>query len=83
MRRRARADLDEIPPILQVVAARPAAWQEDLAVRLALRLRAARPRPDDVRVRLALALLRRDRGRASPARPAHPGLGRRPRRLPS
>ncbi|MGW3353373.1 hypothetical protein ACWDA3_59670 [Nonomuraea rubra] len=58
VRRRARADLDEIPPILQVVAARPAAWQEDLAVRLALRLRAARPRPDDVRVRLALALLR-------------------------
>ncbi|MEV1004068.1 hypothetical protein [Nonomuraea sp. NPDC050202] len=58
VRGEARADLDDVRPILQVVAARPAAWQEDLAVRLALRLRAARPRPGDGRVRLALALLR-------------------------
>ncbi|WP_263657514.1 hypothetical protein [Nonomuraea gerenzanensis] len=50
--------VDDVPPILQVVASRPVAWQEDLAVRLALRLRGARLRADDGRVRLALALLR-------------------------
>ncbi|MEV4178071.1 hypothetical protein [Nonomuraea sp. NPDC049709] len=49
---------DDVPPILDLVASRPAAWQEDLAARLALRLRQARPRSDDGRVRLALALLR-------------------------
>ncbi|WP_345572840.1 DUF6493 family protein [Nonomuraea rosea] len=55
---RAPADIDDIPLILQVVAARPVAWQEDLAVRLALSLRGARPQPGDRRAQLALALLR-------------------------
>ncbi|WP_103958090.1 DUF6493 family protein [Nonomuraea solani] len=49
---------DDIPPILRVVAVRPPAWQEDLAVRMALRLRGARFWGEDRRVRLALALLR-------------------------
>ncbi|MFC4061216.1 hypothetical protein ACFOWE_23190 [Planomonospora corallina] len=48
---------DDVPLILQVVAARPVAWRQDLAVRLALRLRGTRPEPDQ-RVRLALELLR-------------------------
>ncbi|WP_066948351.1 DUF6493 family protein [Microtetraspora fusca] len=51
-------EIDDTAPILQAVAARPAAWQRDLAVRMALRLRAARPEPDR-RVRLTLELLRR------------------------
>ncbi|SDK61024.1 DUF6493 family protein [Nonomuraea jiangxiensis] len=52
------ADVDDVPLILKVVAARPAAWQQDLAVRLALRLRGVRPEAGDGRARLALALLR-------------------------
>ncbi|WP_336213927.1 DUF7824 domain-containing protein [Nonomuraea sp. LPB2021202275-12-8] len=50
-------EADDVPLIVRVVAARPAAWQEDLAVRLALRLRSSRP-PADKRVRLTLELLR-------------------------
>ncbi|MFI7445983.1 DUF6493 family protein [Nonomuraea sp. NPDC049714] len=50
-------EIDDVPLILQVVAARPAAWREDLAVRLAARLRSLRPEPDR-RARLALELLR-------------------------
>ncbi|MFD0475753.1 hypothetical protein ACFQ0B_51710 [Nonomuraea thailandensis] len=52
------AELDDVPAILDVVAARPVAWREDLAARLALRLRAARPQERDGQVLLALALLR-------------------------
>ncbi|WP_067177979.1 hypothetical protein [Microtetraspora niveoalba] len=52
-------EIDDTAPILQVVAARPAAWQRDLAVRMALRLRAARRPEPDRRVRLTLELLRR------------------------
>ncbi|GAA2288114.1 hypothetical protein GCM10010149_38270 [Nonomuraea roseoviolacea subsp. roseoviolacea] len=50
----------ELEPVLEVVAARPDAWQADLAVRLALRVRARRrpPRADRT-LELALALLRR------------------------
>ncbi|WP_431926075.1 hypothetical protein [Nonomuraea jabiensis] len=48
----------DVPAILQAVAARPVAWQQDLAVRLALRLRGTRPQAGDRRVRLALELLR-------------------------
>ncbi|WP_188189714.1 hypothetical protein [Nonomuraea sp. SYSU D8015] len=51
-------EADDVPAILEVVAVRPVAWQQDLAVRLALRLRGTRPQADDRRVRLALALLR-------------------------
>ncbi|MFC4530493.1 hypothetical protein [Sphaerisporangium dianthi] len=50
-------EIDDVPLILRVVAARPAAWQRDLAVRLAQRLRGSRPVADR-RVRLPLALLR-------------------------
>ncbi|WP_144070053.1 DUF6493 family protein [Nonomuraea indica] len=55
------ADLDDVPLILQVIAARPAAWQADLAVRLALRLRAPRRGAGraDRSLRLALEALRR------------------------
>ncbi|MGW0593393.1 hypothetical protein [Streptosporangium sp. NPDC002607] len=53
---------DLVEPVLQVVAARPAEWQADLAVRLALRIR-VRPRRwegdlGDRNLPLALALLR-------------------------
>ncbi|MEU8193950.1 DUF6493 family protein [Microbispora amethystogenes] len=51
------ADADDVPLIAAVVAARPPEWRRDLAVRLARRLRGARPQPDR-RVRLALRLLR-------------------------
>ncbi|GAA4210866.1 hypothetical protein [Microbispora amethystogenes] len=51
------ADTDDVPLIAAVVAARLPEWRRDLAVRLARRLRGARPRPDR-RVRLALRLLR-------------------------
>ncbi|MFI6791259.1 DUF6493 family protein [Nonomuraea sp. NPDC050383] len=50
----------ELEPVLEMVAARPAAWQADLAVRLALRVRARRrTRWDDRPLALALTLLRR------------------------
>ncbi|NUW29872.1 hypothetical protein HTZ77_00270 [Nonomuraea sp. SMC257] len=49
-----------LEPVLEVVAARPDAWQADLAVRLALRVRARRrPLRADRVLELALALLRR------------------------
>ncbi|MFG1946667.1 DUF6493 family protein [Nonomuraea sp. NPDC048826] len=64
-RRLEAAHLDDVPIILDVVSARPVAWQQDLAVRFALRLRGARPARDR-RVRLALELLRRT-GTAPPA----------------
>ncbi|MFI6711792.1 DUF6493 family protein [Nonomuraea sp. NPDC050478] len=48
---------DDVPFILDVVSARPVAWQQDLAVRFALRLRGTRPTRDR-RVQLALRLLR-------------------------
>ncbi|MEU6779397.1 hypothetical protein ABZ912_09350 [Nonomuraea angiospora] len=51
-------ETDDVPAILEVVAARPVVWQRDLAVRLALRLRGTRPDAGDRRVRLALELLR-------------------------
>jgi hypothetical protein len=51
-------EVDDVPLIVKIVAVRPVAWREDLAVRLALRLRGARPTRGDQRVRLALALLR-------------------------
>ncbi|GAA3098717.1 DUF6493 family protein [Streptosporangium carneum] len=51
-------EVDDVPLILQAVAARPAKWQGDLAVRLALRLRGLRPTVDRP-TRLALELLRR------------------------
>ncbi|MEU7893198.1 hypothetical protein AB0B45_10040 [Nonomuraea sp. NPDC049152] len=51
------AEIDDVPQIVRAVAARPAAWREELAVRLALRLRGLRPRGDR-RGRLALELLR-------------------------
>ncbi|GAA0405126.1 hypothetical protein Acor_23230 [Acrocarpospora corrugata] len=49
--------IDETSLIAQAVAARPVAWQQDVAVRLALRLRATRPEADR-QVRLVLTLLR-------------------------
>ncbi|MEV0201011.1 DUF6493 family protein [Nonomuraea sp. NPDC050691] len=50
----------ELEPVLEVVAARPDAWQADLAARLALRVRARRrPLQADRVLELALALLRR------------------------
>ncbi|MBN6052438.1 hypothetical protein JYK22_10890, partial [Nonomuraea sp. RK-328] len=50
----------ELEPVLEVIAARPDAWQADLAVRLALRVRARRrPLWVDRVLELALALLRR------------------------
>ncbi|NUW35432.1 hypothetical protein HTZ77_28965 [Nonomuraea sp. SMC257] len=51
-------DPDDVPHILQVVAARPPEWQADLAVRLALRLRGTEPGRSRA-VRLVLELLRR------------------------
>ncbi|MEU8247372.1 DUF6493 family protein [Nonomuraea sp. NPDC048916] len=49
-----------IEPLIEVIAARPAAWQADLAARLALRLRPARRRdPRNPNLALALALFRR------------------------
>ncbi|MEV4248258.1 hypothetical protein AB0J63_33195 [Streptosporangium canum] len=42
-----------------MIAARPAEWQADLAVRLALRVRGRRGRPRDGNLPPALALLRR------------------------
>lgn len=53
-----RPDADDVPLIVKVIAARPAAWREDFVVRLALRLRGASPEADDGRARLVLALLR-------------------------
>ncbi|MER5325792.1 DUF7824 domain-containing protein [Streptosporangium roseum] len=51
---------DGIEPLLEVIAARPAEWQADLAVRLALRIRPRRRRnPGDQNLAPALALLRR------------------------
>ncbi|MGW7477212.1 DUF7824 domain-containing protein [Nonomuraea muscovyensis] len=55
-------DRDDVPLILQAVAARPTAWQADLAVRLAMRLRGPSrdARGDAGRsARLTLELLRR------------------------
>ncbi|MFI6902790.1 hypothetical protein ACIBKY_16135 [Nonomuraea sp. NPDC050394] len=49
----------DMEPLLKVIAARPAAWQADLAVRLALRLRGSRAQADDDSAALALELLRR------------------------
>ncbi|WP_329092277.1 MULTISPECIES: DUF7824 domain-containing protein [unclassified Streptosporangium] len=52
--------VDGIEPLLEVIASRPAAWQADLAVRVALRLRPRRRRaPRDRNLPLAFALLRR------------------------
>ncbi|MEV0203159.1 hypothetical protein [Nonomuraea sp. NPDC050691] len=48
-----------LEPLLRVIAARPARWQADLAVRLAVRLRGTRPQLEDGTVALALELLRR------------------------
>ncbi|MFI6292890.1 hypothetical protein ACIBEJ_14980 [Nonomuraea sp. NPDC050790] len=50
--------VDDVPHLLAVLTARPTAWQSDLAVRLALRLRGARFEPDN-QVRLVLEMLRR------------------------
>ncbi|WP_031167988.1 DUF6493 family protein [Streptosporangium roseum] len=50
----------DLEPLLEVIAARPAGWQADLAVRLALRIRPRRRRnPGDQNLAPALALLRR------------------------
>ncbi|WP_084964520.1 DUF6493 family protein [Thermoactinospora rubra] len=49
--------IDDVPSVVEATRTRPAAWREDLAVRLALKLRSTRPEPDQ-RVRLTLALLR-------------------------
>ncbi|WP_067126253.1 DUF7824 domain-containing protein [Microtetraspora malaysiensis] len=49
----------ELGPLLQVITARPAEWQADLAVRLALRLRGTRAQARDDSAELALELLRR------------------------
>ncbi|MFI9558187.1 hypothetical protein [Nonomuraea endophytica] len=49
----------DMEPLLKVIAARPAAWQADLAVRLALRLRGSRAQANDDSAALALELLRR------------------------
>ncbi|GGO69129.1 DUF6493 family protein [Nonomuraea cavernae] len=47
-------------PLIEVIAARPAAWQAELATRLALRLRPVRRRaPRNLNLPLALALFRR------------------------
>lgn len=54
-----------VEPLLQVIGARPATWQADLAVRLALRLRTRRRPVPDRTVPLALALLR-DTGATPP-----------------
>ncbi|MFI6501740.1 hypothetical protein [Nonomuraea typhae] len=61
--------VDDTPLLLDVLATRPAEWQADLAVRLALRLRETRPVADN-HVRLVLELLRRTK--AEP--PAHDPL---------
>ncbi|MFE0146979.1 DUF6493 family protein [Nonomuraea sp. NPDC059007] len=53
-----RGSIDDVPQLVAVLSARPAAWQSDLAVRLALRLRGARPEADN-QVRLVLEMLRR------------------------
>ncbi|MEV4109081.1 DUF6493 family protein [Nonomuraea sp. NPDC049695] len=52
---------DDLPlePLLRVIAARPAEWQADLAVRVAGRLRGTRRQLEDGTVALALELLRR------------------------
>ncbi|WP_433356471.1 DUF6493 family protein [Microtetraspora malaysiensis] len=49
----------ELGPLPKVIAARPAEWQADLAVRLALRLRGTRAQARDDSAALALELLRR------------------------
>ncbi|MFD9946196.1 hypothetical protein ACFWYW_43320 [Nonomuraea sp. NPDC059023] len=51
--------VSDMEPLLKVIAARPAAWQADLAVRLALRLRGSRAQAGDDSAALALELLRR------------------------
>ncbi|MEU6711295.1 DUF6493 family protein [Nonomuraea sp. NPDC046802] len=51
-------EADDVPQIVRVVAARPPAWQQNLATRLALRLRGTSFQQRDRRVHLALALLR-------------------------
>ncbi|GAA3228248.1 hypothetical protein GCM10020216_044490 [Nonomuraea helvata] len=48
-----------LEPLLRVIAARPAEWQADLAVRVAGRLRGTRRQLEDGTVALALELLRR------------------------
>ncbi|MFI7635456.1 DUF6493 family protein [Nonomuraea sp. NPDC049400] len=48
-----------LEPLLRVLAARPAEWQADLAVRVAGRLRGTRRQTEDGTVALALELLRR------------------------
>ncbi|MBB5074592.1 hypothetical protein [Nonomuraea endophytica] len=53
-----QGSIDDVPQLVAVLSARPAAWQSDLAVRLALRLRGARPEADN-QVRLVLEMLRR------------------------
>ncbi|MFI6292383.1 DUF6493 family protein [Nonomuraea sp. NPDC050790] len=49
----------DLEPLLKVITARPAEWQADLAVRLALRLRGSRAQRTDDSAPLALELLRR------------------------
>ncbi|WP_030911894.1 DUF6493 family protein [Streptosporangium amethystogenes] len=70
---RGRSD-DLVEPVLQAVAARPAGWQADLAVRLALRVRVRRERwegdPRDRNLPLTLALL----GRTGVTPPEHDPL---------
>ncbi|GAA4093467.1 hypothetical protein [Nonomuraea soli] len=61
---------DDVALLLHVLADRPAALREELAVRLSLRLRGARPDPDDRMTRLALALL----GQTGVTPPAHEPL---------
>ncbi len=51
-------EADDVALVVRAVATRPAAWQQEFAVRLSLRLRDTRPLADR-RVRLALELLRR------------------------
>ncbi|GIH74230.1 DUF6493 family protein [Planobispora longispora] len=71
-RRDRSADLVE--PVLQAIAARPAEWQADLAVRLALRVRVRRDRragdPRDRNLPLTFALL----GRTGVTPPEHDPL---------
>ncbi|GGS54550.1 hypothetical protein GCM10010156_11650 [Planobispora rosea] len=71
-RRDRSADLVE--PVLQAIAARPAEWQADLAVRLALRVRVRRDRwagdPRDRNLPLTFALL----GRTGTTPPEHDPL---------
>jgi hypothetical protein len=50
-------EVDDVAPILQAISGRPAEWQADLAVRVALRLRGLRPEVGQT-IRLALDLLR-------------------------